>query len=271
MNRSHGRFAARLALAGAAAGFLCLASTGIATAAAVPDPLGSLVTAPSAGSDPLGGARTGLTDAAAGTVGQLLQPGGTTQPQLAGRLPAGVPKGLPSGLPGGLPAPPAIPALPGQSPGGAHSGTGKKSAGASPAEDDTIVTADAAVRDLLGACVQLTRSGVPVRTTVVVLDRNLIDQLSAVGLPLNRLLVPCPKDGAAVTTPEPSTSGAEPAGSHPARGTASVSVLPSSLAFTGTDIAPTVLLAVGLLALGLAFVRKARLLGELAPSTAVRG
>ncbi len=270
MNRSQARLAARLALAGAAAGFLCLAPAGIATAAAVPDPLGSLVTAPSTGSNPLDGAGTGLADAATGTVGQLLRTGGGTPPQLPGGLPAALPKELPSGLSGGLPAAPAVPALPGQAPGGTRSGSAKSGGGASPAGDDTVVSADAAVRDLLGACVRLTSSGVPVRTTVVVLDRNLMDQLSAVGLPLDQLLVPCPKDGAAVTTPQPSTPGVGLAGSRPtAQGTASV--LPSSLAFTGTNVAPTVLLAAGLLALGLVFLRKARLLADDALVTPLQG
>jgi hypothetical protein len=141
-------------------------------------------------------------------------------------------------------------------------------ASASPAgDDDTDVAADAGVRDLLGACVRLTRSGVPVRTTVVVLDRNLIDPLNAVGLPLDQLLVPCP-GGAAAGAPAGS-GGATPVASG--GGTTSAAATTDEpagigtaglLAFTGTNVAPTVLLAVGLLALGLAFLRKARLLAE---------
>ena len=139
--------------------------------------------------------------------------------------------------------------------GGSASRTGSAPAG----DSDTVVAADASVRDLLGACVRLTRSGVPARATVVVLDRNLIEQLSAVGLPLDRLLVPCPV-GAASGSPAGSGGGttiaAATTGAPAAAGTSGL------LAFTGADIAPTVLLAGGLLALGMAFLRKAHALVE---------
>jgi hypothetical protein len=137
--------------------------------------------------------------------------------------------------------------------------TSASRAGAAPAaDDDTVVAADASVRDLLGACVRLTRSGVPARTTVVVLDQNLIDQLTAVGLPLDRLLVPCPAataigtrvgtggtTRAAATTEDPAEAGTL-----------------GPLAFTGTNLPGTLLLAAGLLALGIAFLRKAHALVE---------
>jgi hypothetical protein len=116
------------------------------------------------------------------------------------------------------------------------------------------------VRDLLRACVRLTRAGVPVRTTVEVLDRNLIDQLTAVGLPLDRLLVPCP---AAATTATTATSAASSGTTSAAATTDRLAAAGvQGLAFTGIDLAPTVLLAGGLLALGLAFLRKASALGE---------
>jgi hypothetical protein len=125
------------------------------------------------------------------------------------------------------------------------------------AQEETVLAADVTVRDLLGACVRLTRAGVPVRTTIEVLDRNLIDQLTAVGLPLDRLLVPCP---AAATT---STSAASSGTTSAATTTDSLAAAGvRGLAFTGIDLAPTVLLAGGLLALGLAFLRKASALGE---------
>jgi hypothetical protein len=127
------------------------------------------------------------------------------------------------------------------------------------ADDDTVVAADASVRDLLGACVRLTRSGVPARTTVVVLDQNLIDQLTAVGLPLDRLLVPCPAgvaQGTTVGTSGGTTRAAAMAGDPTQAGTL------GPLAFTGSNLPATLLLACGLLALGTAFLRKAHALVE---------
>ena len=131
--------------------------------------------------------------------------------------------------------------------------------GAAPAADgDTVVGADVTVRNLLGACVRLTRAGVPARTTIVVLDRNLLDELRAVGLPVERLLVPCPA-GASVGTSQGSTGGTTSAAATSANPTGSAARVGVSglLAFTGADLAPTVLLASGLIALGIAFLRKA--------------
>lgn len=130
---------------------------------------------------------------------------------------------------------------------------------AAPAADgDTVVGADLTVRDLLGACVRLTRAGVPARTTIVVLDRNLLDELRSVGLPVERLLVPCPA-GASVGTSQGSTGGTTSAAATSANPTGSAARVGASglLAFTGADLAPTVLLASGLIALGIAFLRKA--------------
>ena len=56
------------------------------------------------------------------------------------------------------------------------------------AADSGAVLVDAAVPGLVGACVRVTRKGVPVQTTVVVLDRDLIAQLQAAGVPLQQLV-----------------------------------------------------------------------------------
>jgi hypothetical protein len=171
---------------------------------------------------------------------------------------------------GALTGPAGTPSGSGSQP-GAQQGSGRATGSSSPAakssasradaapaaQDDTVVAADVTVRDLLGACVRLTRAGVPVRTTIEVLDRNLIDQLTAVGLPLDRLLVPCP--AAATTSASAASSGTTSAATTTDR-LAAAGV--QGLAFTGIDLAPTVLLAGGLLALGLAFLRKASALGE---------
>jgi hypothetical protein len=137
--------------------------------------------------------------------------------------------------------------------------SGSRAAAAPAGDDDTVVAADASVGDLLGACVRLTRSGVPARTTIVVLDQNLIDQLTAVGLPLDRLLVPCPAgatNGATVGSSGGTTSAAATAAVPAQAGTL------GPLAFTGANPAATLLLAGGLLALGGAFLRKAYALVE---------
>lgn len=134
-----------------------------------------------------------------------------------------------------------------------------RAASAPAADDDTVVSADASVRDLLGACVRLSRSGVPARTTIVVLDQDLIDQLTAVGLPLERLVVPCPTGG---TNGVPvGSNGGTSSAAATTGGPAQAGTL-GPLAFTGANPAATVLLAGGLLALGLAFLRKAHMLVE---------
>lgn len=131
--------------------------------------------------------------------------------------------------------------------------------GAAPAaDDDTVAGADVTVRGLLGACVRLTSAGVPARATIVVLDQNLLDQLRAVGLPVDRLVVPCPA-GAAVGTAGGSTGGTtSAAATADPSGNAAGAETSGLLAFTGGDLAPTLLLAGGLIALGIAFLRKAQ-------------
>ncbi|WP_140737729.1 hypothetical protein [Pedococcus bigeumensis] len=242
MNRSQARLAARLVMAGVATGLACLSSTGTAGAATLPDPLGAAHSAPASGSDPLGGALTGTT----ATVGHLL--GATATP----------PPGLPSGQPSGLPA---LPAAPGQTPAGGSQGDSGASADAQAPSGDNLAAVDAAVANFLGVCVRVPHDVVPIQADIVVLDRNLITELVDAGVPLQKLVVPCPK-GAAVAPP----TGGVPAGPaacvRPTRSGLSASALPASLAFTGTDVAPTLLLAGGLLALGLAFLRKARMLVE---------
>ena len=137
--------------------------------------------------------------------------------------------------------------------------SGSRAASAPAADDGTVVSADASVGDLLGACVRLSRSGLPARTTIVVLDQDLIDQLTAVGLPLDSLVVPCPTggtNGAPVGSSGGTSSAAATTGGPAQAGTL------GPLAFTGANPAAAVLLAGGLLALGGAFLRKAHALVE---------
>ena len=269
MNRSHGRYATRLALAGAVAGFACLASTGAANAATLPEPVGSLVTAASALPDPVGGPLTAATDAATAPLNQLLRAG--TRPTPSAVLPGGLPSSPPSGLPAGLPA---LPAPPGQAPEGAQDGSGVTAAAEAPSGDN-LAAVDAAVATFLGVCVRVPQDVVPLQADIVVLDRNLITELVDAGVPLQQLVVPCPKTavpppGGAGAPAGPPADGAAVSGARPAADRSAASALPTSLAFTGIDVAPTLLSALGLVALGVAFLRKARLLASL-PVGATRG
>lgn len=54
--------------------------------------------------------------------------------------------------------------------------------------------ADAAVSGLVGACVRLTDQP-PLQGRLLVLDHELISELTRAGVPLNRLVVPCPAPG----------------------------------------------------------------------------
>ncbi|KQZ88123.1 hypothetical protein ASD62_01095 [Phycicoccus sp. Root563] len=128
--------------------------------------------------------------------------------------------------------------------------------GAVPAGDH-VLSIDATVKGLLGACVRVTRQVVPVQTTLVVLDRDLIKELTAAGVPLQRLVVPCPRGAGAPPaghTPSSGTPGHPAAGRTPG----AASALPAGLAFTGTDPVPMALVGAGLLWLGVLLTRRAR-------------
>jgi hypothetical protein len=233
--RSQGRPTTRLGVVGAVAGLLWLASAGAAGAATAPGPLG----------DPL----TTVTDPATATVTQLL--GGSAGPALptpAASVPA----------PAALPAPPALTGLPGKAPTGAHQDEPTARAEVRAPAGDDLAAVDAAVAEYLGVCARVPRDGVPVRATVVVLDRDVIAELVDAGVPLRPLVVPCPKSSATPGSAQ-APGGSDPA-TRPGAAASPRSGLPGSLAFTGTDLAPTLLLAAGMIALGIAFLRKAHLL-----------
>ena len=122
-----------------------------------------------------------------------------------------------------------------------------------------VVSVDATIEGLLGACVRVTRQVVPVQTTLVVLDRDLIKELTGAGVPLSDLVVPCPHGaaappigGAGATADQSAHGGAHHRGEEPA------SALPAGLAFTGSDPVPAGLIGVGLLWLGVLLTRRAR-------------
>ena len=129
-------------------------------------------------------------------------------------------------------------------------------AGAVPAGDH-VISVDAAIKGLLGACVRVTRQVVPVQTTLVVLDRDLIKELASAGVPLQQLVVPCPK-GAGSAPSVDGTSSPSPSGHGTSGRPSAASALPTGLAFTGSDSVPLAVLGAGLLWLGVLLTRGAR-------------
>jgi hypothetical protein len=122
-----------------------------------------------------------------------------------------------------------------------------------------VLAVDASLNGLVGACVRVTRQVVPVQTTLVVLNHNLIQELTAAGVPLQQLVVPCPAGSGAGAG-----ASATPAGS----GTLANSALAGDdlgnpagqgrLAFTGIDLVPSLALAAALLWAGTLLLRASR-------------
>jgi len=137
-------------------------------------------------------------------------------------------------------------------------------AGAVRADGDTVAAVDATVNGLLGACVRITRQVAPLQTTLVVLDHDLIRELTAAGVPLDQLVAPCPTGAA--TAPDEGSS-ATPGASSPSAassGAGAASALPARLAFTGAESGPVLFAAVALLCAGALLLRKARVLAAAA-------
>lgn len=134
-------------------------------------------------------------------------------------------------------------------------------AGAVRADADTVAAVDAAVQGLLGACVRVTRQVAPLQTTLVVLDHDLVRELTAAGLPLHQLVVPCPAGaGSSGSGGTSGSASAVPAAGHSGSGGGgAASALPARLAFTGTNPGPVLFLAVALLCGGALLVRRAQL------------
>lgn len=121
---------------------------------------------------------------------------------------------------------------------------------------DHVLSVDAAIKGLLGACVRVTRQVVPVQTTLVVLDRDLITELTRAGVPLDRLVVPCPRGASAPAAAAPTPS--DPSRPATSSLSAEASALPAGLAFTGSDSVPMAVVGAGLLWLGVLLTRRAR-------------
>jgi len=131
--------------------------------------------------------------------------------------------------------------------------------GAVPAGDH-VAAVDAAVQGLLGACVRVTRQVVPLQTTLVVLDHDVIKELTAAGVPLQRLVVPCPRAAGSSAPGGTTPSGSAPSGPAAGHRPGIASALPGRLAFTGGDVVPPAMVGAGLLWLGVLLTRRARAL-----------
>lgn len=127
--------------------------------------------------------------------------------------------------------------------------------GAVSVDEETAAAVDAVVEGLLGACIRVTREAAPLQTTLIVLDRNVIDALTKAGLPLQELVVPCPGagDGGSAGGRDAGDAGSagDNAGAAPRSQAASATPgLASRLAFTGANPGPLLALATGLLGAG---------------------
>jgi hypothetical protein len=127
--------------------------------------------------------------------------------------------------------------------------------GAVSVDEETAAAVDAVVEGLLGACIRVTREAAPLQTTLIVLDRNVIDALTKAGLPLQELVVPCPGagDGGSPGGRDAGDAGSagENAGAAPRSQAASAApALESRLAFTGANPGPLLALGTGLLCAG---------------------
>jgi hypothetical protein len=134
---------------------------------------------------------------------------------------------------------------------------------------DTAASAAAAAGSLVGACARITTSVAPVESTIVVLDQNLIERLTAAGLPLDQLIVKCPSDaskpggggtgggagGASGGATGQNGSSTEVSGSSQG---ASAFPAMASLPFTGAQVSAFLALAALLIGAGSWLVARAR-------------
>ncbi len=235
---TRGRAVTRVAPSLVLAGLLVGAATTASQAAGLPDPV-------STATGGVTGTVTGVTGAVTGVVTPLVPGSSAAQPAPRSTQTARPASGD-AGSRGAASRPSA---------GSPASSTQPRSAReGSAAADRTAVSVDAAVPGLVGACVRITRKGVPAQTTVVVLDHDLIAQLQAAGVPLQQLVVPCP---APAGDPGGAAGGASGAGSVSAASTSGLSSLAQGLAFTGAAVIPLGLAGALLLGLGVLFSRRA--------------
>lgn len=134
-------------------------------------------------------------------------------------------------------------------------------AGAS-SSPDQVAAVDASVNGLLGACVRVTRQVAPIQTTLVVLNHNLIQELTAAGVPLQQLVVPCPAGAGADAGAPAASAGQSGSGSLVNSALAGDDLGDPAgqgrLAFTGIDLVPSLALAGALLWAGTLLLRASR-------------
>lgn len=131
-------------------------------------------------------------------------------------------------------------------------------AGAAPVPGQ-VAGVDVSVPGLLGLCVRVTRQVAPIQTTLVVLDQNLIQELTSAGVPLQKLAVPCPAGIGSGSSGASSGSGSGTVANAALAGEA-LGDAPGSghLAFTGMDLAPALALAAALVWIGTLLLRASR-------------
>lgn len=118
-----------------------------------------------------------------------------------------------------------------------------------------VAAVDVSLNGLVGACVRVTRQVVPIQTTLVVLNHNLIQELTAAGVPLQQLVVPCPAGAGGAGASAGQASGTTVANSALAGDDLGNPAGQGRLAFTGIDLIPSLALAGALLWAGTLLLR----------------
>jgi hypothetical protein len=162
----------------------------------------------------------------------------------------------------------------------APAGTGSRRSGRTAsvqgpaASRNRVAAVDVRVGAAVGACARITSGGVPFQTTIVVLDVDLVASLLASGVPLDDLLVPCPRgtagavaaaSGGGSIAAAASVGAARPGATGGSAGDAAGSSLADRLAFTGGGLMPLGVAGVLLLAIGAACSSHSRALRRAAP------
>jgi hypothetical protein len=162
------------------------------------------------------------------------------------------------------------PAPSGPAPSGGQAADQSQPSARASAGGDNLVAADADVDGLLGLCVRVPSDGTHPKADLVVLDRDVLAALAMAGVPVREAIEPCP---AGMGSPHGAAPGATGASSstQPARAAGPAGdPFTGRLAFTGAEVVPTAVLAVGLLWLGVLMTLASRRLASVAVPVPVR-
>ena len=243
-----------LAVLGLGALALVAAAAPSTAAAGLPDPV------PTPVSTPVSTATQPVTGTVTGVVGQVTRVAAPRSPAPSAGSPSATPAPARSSR---AEAPRATTAPPGpkQSP----ASTQRRSSSAAAAEPSVAV--DARVGSLVGACARISGTVVPAHASIVVLDTDLVARLLAAGVPLDKLLVPCPASlsgapdpGSGAGAGSAASGGVEHLATTSSADTSASGGLPGRLAFTGTDVLTLAAAGALLLAFGCAVIRRAQVL-----------